>query len=225
MRFHRLQSWVTACVCLLGGLFGSGCVMGRRTVDLQMTPLAVSPTLAGTSRDIVLGPVTDERRFQNKPADPSIPSVDGDVMKTPPGELKRMIGRQRNMYGGAMGDVALPAGQTVEAKMFDLIKWVLESRGHQVSTQSETAPADCIEVKINQFWAWFTPGFAYVTFEARIQCELIITRDKLTTSILVSGYGENKGQVASNENWQLAYSRAFDHFRGNLAIELEEEGL
>ena len=70
----------------------TGCVLGRRTVDLPIPSLSGGEEAKG---EVFIGDITDNRVFQNKPSDPSIPSIDGDVNSLTPQEKAMMIGRQR----------------------------------------------------------------------------------------------------------------------------------
>jgi len=95
-------------VSILACLFTSGCVVGRRTVSLNV-PTAASVG-AATKGTVVIKSVADARKFENKPAAPSTPSIDGDVNEISAEQRKTFIGRQRNGFGHAMGDIVLPAG-------------------------------------------------------------------------------------------------------------------
>src|SRR5271169_3394623 len=88
----------------------AGCVTGQRSFALAI-PKHDNP--APTQGKVYIGAVTDDRTFQNKPSDPSTPSIDGDVSKLSAQQKDRMIGRQRNSFGKAMGDIALPTGESV----------------------------------------------------------------------------------------------------------------
>src|SRR5271167_3835752 len=88
----------------------AGCVTGQRSFALAI-PKADNP--APTRGKIYIGAVTDDRTFENKSSDPSTPSIDGDVTTMSAQQKDRMIGRQRNSFGKAMGDIALPAGESV----------------------------------------------------------------------------------------------------------------
>jgi hypothetical protein len=83
------------------------------------------PTLpslgSATKGSVVITKVSDDRHFDNKPASPSVPSIDGDVNSLTAEQRKAFIGRQRNGFGKAMGDIVMASGQTVETKTFDLI--------------------------------------------------------------------------------------------------------
>jgi hypothetical protein len=90
------------------------CVLGRRTIN----PSVPSSSHATTRGTIALGSIEDLRVFQNKPSDPSTPSVNGDCHSMSAAEKSRMVGRQRNSFGKAMGDIALPSGQSIRTKTF-----------------------------------------------------------------------------------------------------------
>jgi len=205
---------------LLGCLLSSGCVTGRRTVSL---PVSRVPG-AGTDRgSLTIGTIEDQRVFQNKPTDPSIPSIDGDVAKCSKEELATMIGRQRNGYGHAMGDIALPAGDSVLNRTRALLEEGLKRRGYTIA--SNPASAGTATVKIDEFWAWFTPGMWTVSFQSDVVCKITITKGGAAKEFIVRGFGRNQGQVASDANWQLAYTRAFDDFLANLEVALSSAGL
>ena len=106
----------------------SGCVTGTRTIDLQPPQVATTTKMEGT---VYLGAFEDKRVFEAAPKDPSTPSVNGNLASTSKQQLATLIGRQRNGFGKAMGDVALPKGGTVEGEMRDLIRRGLEARGYR----------------------------------------------------------------------------------------------
>ncbi len=207
-------------VALLTCLFGSGCVTGRRAIDLPVPYLNSTGTGKGT---LYIASVDDRRTFQNKPSDASTPSINGDVTRCSKEDLGMMIGRQRNTYGRAMGDITLPPGDSVLKRTHALVSEGLRRHGYTIA--SSPGSAGTATVTIDEFWAWFTPGMWSVSFQANIVCDITITRDGATKKISVKGYGRNQGQVASNLNWQLAYRRAFDDFLANLDTALGAAGL
>lgn len=203
-------------VCMLF----SGCVVGRRTVSLSVpaTPAMGSATKGA----VVIKKISDNRRFENKPKSPSTPSIDGDVNTITAEQKKMFIGRQRNGFGAAMGDIAMPAGQNVENRTFELLREGFARRGYAVAAEGESK--DAVEVSIDEFWAWFSPGFATISFESRITCKLTVRRGDQVQVITVHGHGLNVGQVASDANWALAYTRGFNDFLKNLDAELAKAG-
>jgi hypothetical protein len=201
-------------------LLTSGCVTGRRTVSLPVHSLGAP---AATSKgDFFISAVTDNRHFENKPSDPSTPSIDGDATSLSVEQKNSMIGRQRNTYGHAMGDIALPSGDSVVQRTQALLKEALQQRGYRV-TQDAAAP-NSASVSIDQFWAWFTPGFVSVSFEARVYCTLTINKGGHGGTVVIKGDGLNRGQIASDENWALAYDRAFTDFLQKFGPEIEKAG-
>lgn len=207
-------------VAMLGTLLTSGCVTGRRSVALVVPPSAAAPETVGT---VHLGSITDARTFMNRPPDPWIPSVEGDVAAMSADQKATMIGRQRNTYGRALGDVALPAGSSVAQVTRTLIEQGLKQRGF--STTADAGAPISIDVSIDEFWGWFTPGMWVVSFEARVYCTLTIKSSDQSTQAVIKGYGINRGQVASDANWQLAYRRAFEDFLLKIGPELSKAGL
>ena len=215
MKNHALV--ITA---LLGGLLGSGCVTGRRTVAL---PVSHVPGTGPSRGSLNIGSIEDQRTFQNQPADASTPSVGGDVTTCSKDELATMIGRHRNGNGHAMGDIALPAGDSVLQRTHALLEEGLKRRGYAIAGDSSSGGT--ATVQIDEFWAWFTPGMWTVSFQASVVCRITITRDGNARKLLVKGYGRNQGQVANDADWQLAYARAFDAFLANLDAALSDAGL
>ncbi len=212
-----LQLLLTAVICCL---FSSGCVTGRRVVSLTVPNAGGSSPTKG---EIFLGSVQDRRIFENKPSQPSIPSVNGDARSLSDKQRASFIGRQRNGFGKALGDLVLPDGETVTNTARHLVEEVLRRRGYTV-TPVATVP-NSASVVVDEFWAWFTPGFASVSFEARVWCSITVNQNGTTKTFAVRGYGKNNGQVASDANWQLAYRRAFEDFLAKLDDELANAGL
>jgi uncharacterized lipoprotein YajG len=200
----------------------TGCVTGRRTVDLPVAPTH-DVVAAATRGSVYIASITDDRVFQNKPSDPASPSIDGDVTSLSPQQKAQMIGRQRNTYGGAMGDIALPAGDSVPQRVRLLVTEGLARSGYKVS--ADPGAKNQIAVSVKEFWAWSTPGFWAISFEAKITCEITTTNSGQPHTQVVQSHGLNHGQVAKNANWQEAYAPAFDDFVTQLAAAVPSLGL
>ncbi len=188
------------------------CVIGQREVDLKI-PQGTRAAAKGTAS---INRVSDSRAFQNKPEDPSIPSVDGDVGALTAQQRETFIGRQRNTYGKGMGDVVLPSGQSVSAKARELVTEALARRGYSVGASGVPVTVD-----VKQFWGWMTPGMWAISLEARIEAS-ISARGK---SFQVLGYGKNLCQAATTGNWDEAYQRAMTDFLSKLDSQLSAAGL
>ncbi len=198
----------------------AACVTGRRTLDLPVTAHDVP---AATKGRVYIEAVADDRRFENHPSDPSIPSIDGDVTKLSAEQKGQMIGRQRNSFGKAMGDIALTQGDSVTKRVRLLVEQGLARSGYGVS--ADPSATDKMMVSVRQFWAWATPGVFALTFEARISCEFSVTDPSGTHVVIVNGYGLNHGQFAKDVNWQEAYDPAFEDFLANFVVQLSGMGI
>jgi hypothetical protein len=207
---------ILAALCLT-----AGCVTGTRSISLGVSP-ADSYSKNPGKGTVAIGTITDERAFENKPDDPSMPSVKGDVKDLTPAARSTYIGRQRNTYGHAMGDIALPAGSTVQGKVAELLGEGLKRRGFELT---DPAKADSlVTAGIQRFWSWGTPGFAVLTFEAQISCTVTITRGAKQSTFVVKGYGKNHGQIAKDGNWRETWDIAFADFLANLDQQLASAG-
>jgi len=190
----------------------AGCVTGRRMLVIPAT--TTNTPAAAVRGHVYLSAVTDDRQFENKPPDPSTPSIDGDVT-TMSAQLKdSMVGRQRNTYGHAMGDIALADGDSVTLRTRHLVEAGLRQQGYEVT--ADPAATNSVAVSINKFWGWSTPGFVTLTFEAQLECKVSVTNRAGTHSVSVKGYASNHGQVAKDENWLEAFEPAFQDFVVNL---------
>jgi hypothetical protein len=188
------------------------CVIGKREVSIKV-PVGTHPAAKG---QVSLGSIQDARTFQNKPAEPSTPSVEGDFATLTAQQRENNIGRQRNSYGKGMGEVVLPAGGTVTAKMSEIITEALARRGYTVAGSGTP-----VNVKISQFWGWMTPGMWAITLEARITAGVTVRGQ----STQITGYGENVCQAATTANWNLAYERAIADFLDKAGAALGSAGL
>jgi hypothetical protein len=198
----------------------TGCVAGRRSFAL---PVQSHDIPAATQGKAYIAPVTDDREFQNKPSDPSIPSIDGDVTKLSAREKDQMIGRQRNTWGKAMGDIALSADDSVTKRARLLVEQGLMRKGYEIS--GDPGASKSVTVSVKEFWAWTTPGFFALTFEAKLSCSIAVTDASGVHTTIVKGYGLNHGQFAKDVNWQEAYDPAFEDFIANFGTQWEDLGL
>lgn len=163
--------------------------------------------------------VTDNRVFENNPKEPSTPSINGDVATMTAEQKGMMIGRQRNTFGKAMGDISLAKGDSVSQRAQILVETALKQRGYQITTDA-SAPVTA-SVSVDEFWAWFTPGMWAVSFEARVACTITLKKAGSPTVVTIKGQGVNKGQVASDANWQSAFDNAFADFLAKFPKELD----
>jgi hypothetical protein len=212
---HRVVAALILCT------LACGCVTGRRKLTLKV-PKGIPGTtaFAGSTPKgrVSIQSVTDSRQFQNKPKEPSTPSVNGDVNKVSKEQRATFVGRQRNGFGMAMGDIVLKDPETVPAHAKQLVSEGFARHGYTTTTGGTP-----VDVDVQEFWAWFTPGMWTIDFEARVKCAVNI-RGAKPAALVVNGYGKNMGQIASDQNWQQAYDAAFKDFLGDLSVKLHNAG-
>jgi uncharacterized lipoprotein YajG len=123
-----------------------------------------------------------------------------------------------------MGDIGLPADDSVTKKARTLVEQGLRSSGYRVIDDPKAS--NSVAVSVNEFWAWSTPGFVTLTFEAKMECLLTVHgADGSTHTAVIRGYGKNLGQVAKDGNWRDAYTPAFEDFEKNLGSAVGQLGL
>jgi uncharacterized lipoprotein YajG len=158
-----VRKMLRSAVLVLACVGVTGCATNRGVLNVQ-TQVPPNPT-SGKAVKIVT--VVDQRKFEAASRNPSVPSLkDSDIANK--AITERAIARKRNTYGKALGDILLPEGQTVEGLVRDALTRAFRESGYRVVEEGDATP---IEVEVDQFWAWFTPGFwaASLEFEAKIK--------------------------------------------------------
>jgi uncharacterized lipoprotein YajG len=179
----------------------SGCAATRSTFDVPAVQAQAS-----TPKGLVqITDVRDIRRFEAAPRNPSTPSLQN------PEELKdraitsRAIARKRGGYGNAMADILLPDGRTVGQIVREAITQALREQGYAVVADGQSPELDKalpLQVEIEQFWAWFTPGLMQISVE--FQGVLVLKSEALTgrKEEIVRGYAIVKGMAATDAEWR-----------------------
>ena len=139
-----------------------GCATSRSEIDVKAPSLeqAGNPE-AGNGKKVYISAV-DERVFEIKPSQADIPSLK-NAETTDRSITERALGRKRNGYGKALGDVLLPSGRTVSALVEESVASAYRQAGYDVVTEPNAAGVTEVKVRVKEFWSWFSPGFLYVT--------------------------------------------------------------
>lgn len=193
----------------------AGCATSRSEIKLN-SPVMPSSTAVSSGRTAVIRSIKDERIFEQAPRDPSTPSLGFGGADQSPAELKaRAIGRKRNTYGKALGDVLLQSGQTVEGVLRENLTAALAQAGYQVKSQDVAGPSPLvIDVHIKQFWAWLQPGFWAITLNTNIATDLDLSGAATPTTISV--HTEDKRQVVVESAWMEIVGKALDDYRAQV---------
>ena len=195
----------------------SGCAVSRGEMALSVAP---APVATSDGTPVYIDQITDQRRFEDKPSDPSTPSLKGGKGSTESDAIKsKAVARKRNGYGMAMGDILLEGDQTVAGVMRDLLREGLNGAGYYVVDDRSKLGTDGLEIDvvIEKFWAWFTPGFWSVKMESQIETALTVTQNGAERQVEVRAYGQNSGQSGREGNWVEAYQRGFEDYKTKIA--------
>lgn len=218
MQSSRLIA-VAGCLILLGG-----CATSRSYMRLDVSHSSATVTTP-TGKAVAIDTVQDARKFEEKPSDPSVPSLkSGEEYKLDAEQRKRAIARKRNGYGMAMGDILLDGDQTVETLTRGLVADCFARHGFQVIAPGSAAPADALHVNttIDEFWAWFTPGMWTVDMEAKIHT---VIRTATGVQLDVRAYGKNSGGSGKEDNWREAFDRTFKDYAARCDEAVSRSGM
>lgn len=215
---HLRRSLMTV---MAAGLLLGGCAVSREEIDLRVA--ASDNPSAGQAFKI--SEVIDRRGFELAPAQPSTPSLkDGEI--TDKAITSRAVARKRNSYGAALGDYLLPEGRTVMQLTAEALTKSLRDKGYRVVRDGEPGAETAIPLQadINQFWAWFSPGFAQVTieFEARVTLR---GNWPLSGSNTVTGSGKQGTIAATTSQWMIAFNAGIEDLVRNTRSALREPGV
>ena len=178
MKFLQTNLWLT--LLALSSLLFSGCAVKRGEVTLQ-APVKTEASVPLNGQEIYINSVVDRRMFQVKPPQPNIPSLDPSATQSD--EIKaRAVGRKRNGYGMALGDILLNEGQTVNSVIKNTFTQALKEKGYRIlDTKEQITPKTYVaDINIMKFWSWMNPGFFAITISSEI--ETIIKLKKADSS-------------------------------------------
>ena len=191
----------------------SGCATNRGIVDLTVENVA-NPK---TGDYVKITKVTDNRKFELAPNSPSTPSLkNGEIHD--PAITSRAIARKRNGFGKALGDILLPEGKTVSGLVKDAVAASLKKAGYRVveAGDSHYSQATPIEVQVETFWGWFTPGFWAVTLEFQSDVELKGNIKGLKKSPTVHGAAQVKTAMAATGSWVETFNQGLQDLIENI---------
>ena len=218
------RKWQLACLMPVFLLLGA-CATNRSFISLAV-PVPAATVNAG-DKVAVIDSIEDHRDFQSDPDDPSTPSLKKGAKYALDAEGRTSaIGRKRNSYGKAIGDIQLLLPQTVVTITRQLVASGLNQRGYRVLDDGVAAPPNALHVvvDIEEFWAWLTPGFWAVDMEAKMKTTLKLSGADSRT-VEIAGYGRKTAPTGREDNWKQAYSRVFEDYLAKQKSALDQAGL
>ena len=159
----------------------------------------------------------------DKPPTPDIPSLgQGGVLKHSTELRSRAIGRKRNGYGKALGDVFLEEDNSVQNLVINTLTNVLNKYGYKIYDINLFYPPDTtfIDITINEFWSWIDIGFWSIGIEAKIDTYVSITYEDNKT-ISISARTSNRVMAATDSAWKETIDLVLQNYKKNAVEELK----
>jgi hypothetical protein len=213
---HMQDRPIVVMAALAATLLVSGCAVTRSEVKLGAGP-AVAATAVASGKSVAIGKVVDARRFEASPREPSTPSLGseggGDATRA------RAIGRKRNTYGMALGDVLLEPGQTVAGVVREHFVVALRDAGYRV-VDAGTGGVPVIDVDIQQFWSWVTPGFFAITVSTLVATDVTVAGRATPVSVRVTN--QESALAVTDGTWTEAIDKAMAKWRADVVARRSE---
>lgn len=205
-------------VLLAAAFVVGGCATSRSEIRLPSATKTVAPSTASPTAPVAyIRTVTDAREFEESPKDPSTPSLGfGGAAQATADVKARAIGRKRNTYGKALGDVTLPEGQTVESVIRENLGTALGQAGYRVASDAAQAGPDgvAVDVSIKKFWVWLKPGFWTLTLSADVATDVTIGSSEAKS---IQAHSEDSRQMVTDSVWVEIVSAALEDYRKKAA--------
>lgn len=214
----RTRSWLVIVLVALSSLVAGGCALSRSEVKLSAPAMDAGAPASGPV--VVIRSVKDERTFEQAPRDPSTPSLGGEGASGASADLKsRAIGRKRNTYGQALGDVVLEPGRTVEGVVRENLAAGLRKAGYAVRDAGSAGSSPIfLDVRIRRFWAWLTPGFWAITLRSNVETTITISGGNSAVDVSVTA--EQSGMAATDTSWIEVVDNALRLYREQVATKM-----
>ena len=208
----KFLSKLTILIVLLTTATLAGCATNRGIVNLQLPETTITPVFNG--KTIYIESVIDKRIFEEHPKTQDIPSLGFGGAENSAKELKlRAIGRKRNGFGKALGDILLEEGQTVETVISDTLKRSLMESGYKLVNNKENITENTIilNVSIQKFWAYMTPGAWAITLSSDISTNIELSQNGINTKN-ITVHSECKSMVATEGNWMKSIHQSLQKY-------------
>jgi len=200
-------------------LFFGGCASTRGEINLNSQKNQVANPVS--NQKIFIRSVLDNRHFEVAPHKASTPSLKypKDINNTK--ITSHAIARKRNGFGHAMGDILLPQNVTVADIIKKTVADTLKEQGYQI-VQSADDATSIVDVKINKFWCWITPGFWSISLESEFQIVLQSQKDKVFISnpATANGYVHLHTQMALDNKFQYTIEKGLLTLKKDIAKQI-----
>jgi len=211
---------------LMGIVFASGCAVTRSEV-----PSGVVKTESSTpdnGKQIVIRSVSDDRRFEDAPKVPSIPTMDVDRIAEVSDDLKlRAIGRKRNGFGRALGDVLLREGEGVDTVVATSLGNAFDALGYEVVEDSAASEQVIpVDISIKKMWCWIELGFASGTHSCEVETEAtIVNGENVAKKLVLQTRIDESVMVVTESDWTERLQELAGKYTTISETKLKEAGM
>ena len=193
---------------------------GRAEIVLDLP--AAADAAGGDGPTVFISEISDDRRFEDRPAEANIPSVaEGGVAATTPEQRLFFIARVRDGYGKARNNIFLDPSQPVDLVVRGLLEEGLADLGYRVVGDPAQATVT-VDVAIDRLWGYIlVKGGGWAGTTPKMAGEM-------TTTLTIRGPGETVRQVEvsgetihkfglmTKKHWVQMFSELFEDFLQNL---------
>lgn len=197
-----------------------GCATSRGTLDIE----DIESTNPETGHAVRFVEIVDQREFQIDPPQPDIPSLKNDEIDDQ-AITSRAIARKRNGYGKALGDILLPEGKAVSDVVTNRLTAAFRSSGFRVlDSGSEVEQSIPLEVRIKEFWGWFSPGFWSIGLNFRTSVVVFAPVVGFEQGVAFESEVERRFQTAMESNWQTVIDQSLQELGAAMRDRIQRIG-
>ncbi len=206
-------------VIFLAILSISGCATSRSIIDVPYP--AADKFSPANDKEVFIASVKDQRVFETAPREPNIPSLDPTESQNDSIRL-RSIGRKRNTFGKALGDIILKEDKTVETLMAASIRQAFIENGYRLidSKDKINDKTTVVDATINKFWSWMNPGFSSITLSTEIATDLSLKSAEGVTKTSISIKNAGNYQTGMEGNWLEVLNKALQIYIDDLKTKI-----
>jgi hypothetical protein len=198
----------------------TGCATSRSVI----TPSISAGSNPAQGPAVRIDSVTDARVFQARPPEADMPSLNAsDVNES--ALTARAVGRKRNGFGQALGDIVLPEGESASKVVGIALTKGLRESGYRVLAKGDPGyeQAAPVSARIHQLWTWVNPGFAAVRTSGRVDVTVSGNLKLLEGSgKKVTAEATESMQVVTENDWIVILNKALEAWVGNLKTALRQ---
>lgn len=199
-------------------VISGGCATSRGVLDIKPESIPDNPV---GGQALVIANVVDNRKFELNPNSPDVPSlkngeINDDAIKA------RAVGRKRNGFGKALGDIMLPEDRSVSVVVEEYLTRAFREAGYRVvaKNSADAANATALNVSIDTMWSWMTPGMWVISVENRSAVTITPNPSGAPIPMNVGGYAILKSAAAPSGLWEGVMKKGLSNLMNNTRDQL-----